>query len=111
MIEVEGPSDVTTGEEAEFSCQIGPAFPKPQILWTKRSGDTVTEVAEEETEVDVVQLPHGVSQVSRFTLTAEGDMEELTLGCTAVNPGTGERKTSELHRVAISCKDTQLCKV
>ena len=108
MVEVEGPSDVTTGEEAEFSCQIGPAFPKPQILWTKRAGATVTEVAEEETEVEVVQLPHGVSQVSRFTLAVERDMGELTLGCTAVNPGTGERQTSQLHRVAISSKDTQL---
>lgn len=63
---MKGPSGVTAAEEAEFSCQIGLAFPKPKILWTKRFGDTVTEVAEEETDVDIVHLPHGVSQVSRY---------------------------------------------
>ena len=104
---MEGPSDVTTGEDAEFSCQIGPAFPKPQILWTKRFGDTVTEVAEEETELDIEQLPDGVSQVSRYTLRVEGDIEDqdLSLECIAINPGTGERKTSQLHLVALSRKN------
>ena len=110
---MEGPYDVTAGEDAEFSCQVGPAFPKPQIVWTKRFGNTVIEVAEEETEVDIVQLPHGVSQVSRYTLTVEGGMEEqeLMLECTAIKPGTGERQTSQLHRVDLSCKDTYLCNI
>ena len=70
---MEGPSDVTTGEAAKFSCEIGAAFPKPQIFWTKIIGDTVSEVAEEETEIEVVQMPYGVSQVSRYTLRVEGD--------------------------------------
>jgi len=107
-VEVEGPSDVVRGEEATFSCQTGPAFPKPQIVWTKRMGNTVTEVAEEETEVDIVELSHGVSQVSRYTLRLEGDIEDqdLSLECSVINPGTGERKTSQLHKVALSHPST-----
>ena len=104
---MEGPSDVVTGEEVTFSCQAGPAFPKPQILWTTWIGNTMTEVAEQETKVDIVELPHGVSQVSRYTLRVEGDIEgqDLSLECIAINPGTGERKTSQLHLVAISRKN------
>merc|ERR1712172_380094 len=107
-VEVEGPSDVVRGEEATFSCQTGPAFPKPQIVWTKRIGNTVTEVAEEETEVDIVELPHGVSQVLRYTLRVEEDIEDqgLSLECSAINPATGERKTSQLHIVALSHPST-----
>ena len=105
---MEGPSDVTTGEAAKLSCEIGAAFPKPQIFWTKIIGNTVSEVAEEETEIEVVQMPYGVSQVSRYTLRLDGDTgeQEVNLACKVISPGTGESKTSPVHRLAVSCKNT-----
>ena len=66
----------------------------------------MSEVAEEETEIEVVQMPYGVSQVSRYTLRVEGDTGEVNLACKVLSPGTGESKTSPVHRLAVSCKNT-----
>ena len=101
---VQGPSEVTAGEEAEFSCQVGPAFPKPKIVWTKRIGSSLAVVTEEETRVEVVEMAFGKSQVSRFTLRASQDMvdQRVELDCAAVIPGVGEERSAHALRVTVS---------
>ena len=101
---VQGPSEVTAGEDAEFSCQVGPAFPKPEIVWTKRIGSSLPVVIEEKTRVEVVEMAFGKSQVSRFTLRASQDMvdQQLELDCAAVIPGFGEERSAQALRVTVS---------
>ena len=101
---VQGPSEVTAGKDAEFFCQVGPAFPKPEVVWTKRIGSSLPVMTEEETSVEVVEMPFGKSQVSRFTLRASQDMvdQQVELDCAAIIPGVGEERSARAHRVTVS---------
>ena len=101
---VQGPSEVTAGEDAEFFCHVGPAFPKPEIVWTKRIGSSLPVVTEEETSVEVVEMAFGKSQVSKYTLRASQDMvdQELELDCAAIIPGVGEERSAQAQRVTVS---------
>ena len=106
---VQGPSEVTAGEEAEFSCQVGPAFPKPKIVWTKRIGSSLAVVTEEETIVEVVEMDFGKSQVSKYTLRVTQDMvnQEVELDCAATIPGVGEERSAHALRVTVSGQNTK----
>ena len=101
---VQGPSEVTAGEEAEFFCQVGPAFPEPKIVWTKRIGSSLTVLTEEETRVEVVEMAFGKSQVSKYTLRASQDMvdQQVELDCAAVIPGVGEERSAQAQKVTVS---------
>ena len=101
---VQGPSEVTVGEDAEFFCHVGPAFPKPEIVWTKRIGSSLPVVTEEETSVEVVEMAFGKSQVSKYTLRVSQDMvdQELELDCAAVIPGVGEERSAQTLKVSVS---------
>ena len=101
---VQGPSEVTAGEEAEFFCQVGPAFPKPEVVWTKRIGSSLAAMAEEETRVDIVEMDFGTSQVSKYTLRVTQDMvdQQVELDCAAIIPGVGEERSAQALRVTVS---------
>ena len=101
---MQGPSEVTAGEDAEFSCQVDPAFPEPEIVWTKRIGSSLPVVTEEETSVEVVEMAFGNSQVSRYTLKASQDMvdHEVELDCAAIIPGIGEERSAQALKVTVS---------
>ena len=101
---MKGPSEVTAGEEAEFFCQVGPAFPKPEIVWTKRIGSSLPVVTEEETSVEVVEMAFGKSQVSKYTLRASQDLvdQQVELDCAAIIPGIGEERSARALKVTVS---------
>ena len=101
---VQGPSEVTAGEDAEFFCHVGPAFPKPEITWTKRIGSSLTVVTEEETSLEAVEMAFGKSQVSKYTLKASQDMvdQQVELDCAAVIPGIGEERSAQALKVTVS---------
>ena len=101
---VKGPSEVTAGEDVEFFCRVGPAFPKPKIVWTKRIGSSLPVVTEEETSVEVVEMAYGKSQVSKYTLKASQDMvdQQVELDCAAVIPGVGEERSAQALKVTVS---------
>ena len=99
-----GPSEVTVGEDAEFFCHVGPAFPKPEIVWTKRIGSSLPVVTEEETSVEVVEMAFGKSQVSKYTLRASQDLvdQQVELDCAAIIPGIGEERSARALKVTVS---------
>ena len=61
-------------------------------------------VTEEETRVEVVEMPFGTSQVSKNTLRASQDMvnQQVELDCAAVIPVVGEERSAQALRVTVS---------